>query len=333
MTDTLTMWGPITRILSPGGARGKLTVLFFHRVFAEADPMMPGEPTAAWFDRMLGWATSQFKLLPLGEAVERLKSGTLPPAAAALTFDDGYRDNLEVAAPILQRRRVPATFFITTGFLDGGIMFNDIVTETLRRTALSDVALPELGLAALPLHDWAGRRAAVGQVLRAVKYLPFEQRDAAVAELAARCRVSLPTDLMMRSAQVRELAGLGFELGAHTRSHPILRRLPAEQARAEIAGGRDDLAAITGRRIGLFAYPNGRRHQDFDELHRDMARDAGFDAAFTTEPGTADVRSDLWQLPRFTPWDRSAGRFRMRLWLNHFTNPAAPSAAPAPSHA
>ena len=82
-------------------SRGRLSILIFHRVLRERDPLLPTEPTGAEFDSLLAHLANRFSILPLAEAVERLYGGTLPRSAMAITFDDGYADNLSVAAPIL----------------------------------------------------------------------------------------------------------------------------------------------------------------------------------------------------------------------------------------
>lgn len=310
------MWKLLTTLASPAGPRSTLSVLFFHRVLASADPMLPDEPTAAGFDTLLGWIRSQFNVLALDEAVRRLADGSLPPAAAAITFDDGYRDNLEVAAPVLRRRGVPATFFIATGFLDGGIMWNDVVFESIRATRRESLQLPGLDIPRLGLHGWDERRHAVTTVLKAIKYLPYPQRAAAAASVATACDVEAPRDLMMTSSQVRELATAGFGIGAHTDTHPILSRLSDADANAEICRGRERLEAISDRRIGLFAYPNGHWRDDFDDRHIGMVERAGFDAAFTTEAGAGRIGSNRFALPRFTAWDRQPWRFKMRMMAN-----------------
>lgn len=310
------MWKLLTRIVSPGGNRGSLSVLFFHRVVAERDPLLPDEPTAKEFDQMMAWLQKQFAVIPLSEGVRRLANGTLPPAAAAITFDDGYRDNLEIAAPILKCRGLPATLFVATGFIDGGIMFNDMVIEALRRSTLSAINLPELGIENLPLTSWEQRRDAVASILPAIKHLPVCERLALVETLVAECQVSLPRDMMMTTSQLREFGNMGFELGAHTDNHPILNVLPDDLALDEITRGRVKLESMINARVSLFAYPNGRWGKDFDQRHCDMAKSCGFEAAFSTEAGTCTSQSDLWNLPRFTPWDRKPLRFHLRMLLN-----------------
>lgn len=314
-------WRLLSTLGSPGGRSGNLTVLFFHRVFAQPDLLMPGEATAHNFDTILGWLQSQFKLLPLEEAVRRIAEGTLPPAAAAISFDDGYRDNHDVAVPLLLRRGIPATFFIASGFLDGGLMWNDGIAEAVRHTTQTELALPEWDLPSLPLGNWPERSHAVGTLLHKLKYLPPDERDRAVRTVQAACRTAVPTDLMMTSEQVRSLHQQGFGIGGHTCHHPILTSLPDVEAQREISQGRADLQACVDSAIPLFAYPNGRLAKDYDQRHREMARRAGFTAAFTTEPGVCHRGSDPWAMPRFTPWDRGEIGFRFRLARNQWSRP------------
>ncbi len=303
-------------VLSPAGARGRLSVLIFHRVHAEPDPLFPTEVDARSFDAMLGWVGQLFNVMPLDAAVAALREGRLPARAAAITFDDGYADNEEVALPILQRHRMTATFFIATGFLDGGRMWNDTLIESVRSCPDAVLDLEPMGLGRHALPDWAARRAAALAIIRQVKYRPVAERLAVVAEVAERARVVLPDRLMMRSEQVRALRKAGMQIGAHTVSHPILARTGDDEARAEIVASRDALQSLLGERIGLFAYPNGRAGADYRPEHAQLARELGFDAAVTTDWGAAATGTDPYRLPRFTPWDRSRGRFGARLVRN-----------------
>lgn len=310
------IWKWLSRAASPGGKRGRLSVLFFHRVVAKPDPLAPWEPTAEGFDNILRWLGSQVEVLPLAEAVTRLREGRLPRAAAAVTFDDGYLDNAEIAAPILQRHGIPATFFVASSFLDGGIMWNDVVIESIRGSRLDTLHVSSLNLPPLALRTWDDKRQAIDSLLKTTKYLAFDERAQAVASIQQACGVEPSRGLMMSSQQVRDLASAGFTVGAHTDTHPILLRLPDEEARREIHVGKARLEALVQQPVTLFAYPNGRWQVDFDERHAKMVAQAGFAAAFSTEAGVSTSSADPYALPRFTPWDRTQFKFRARLIHN-----------------
>jgi peptidoglycan/xylan/chitin deacetylase (PgdA/CDA1 family) len=188
--------------------------------------------------------------------------------------------------------------------------------EAVRRSTRPSLPLHELGLVAdgpVPLDSNASRRRAIGTAIRALMYRPFEQR-AALADEIARCAGVVPTDApMMRSPQVAALHRAGMQIGAHTVSHPILAQLDERAVRAEITEGKQALEHLIGAEVGLFAYPHGRPVADYSAATVELVRDAGFNAAVSTAWGAADAAADPFQLPRFTPWDRSRWRFGARL--------------------
>lgn len=304
------------RWLAPPGRRGRLVIFIFHRVLPVPDALFPDLPDVARFDEILGWIESWFNVVPLDRAVRDLEAGTLPARAAAITFDDGYADNLSVAVPLLLRHRMTATFFIATAFLDGGRMWNDTVIESIRHASDAVLDLSPLALGRHSLATAAEKRAAIETLIGQAKYLPIEERLELTERIAATARVEPSTSLMLTSDALREMRRVGMQIGAHTVSHPILARLSSEEARREMADGRERLQQILGERIGLFAYPNGRFGDDYLGEHAAMAKNLGFDAAFATDWGVADCGSDLMRLPRFTPWDRRRVKFGARLALN-----------------
>ena len=291
-----------------------MLLLIYHGVKPEPDPMQPDEIDAAGFRRHMDTLAEGFNVLPLGEAVGRLRSGTLPARAACITFDDGYENNVSIALPILRERSLPACFFIATGFLDGECMWNDVIIESLRATEAAEIDLTEFGLEICRLAGVNSRRAAARSLLRKLKRQHPRARAESVERLLEILDVERPAGLMMSSAQVRMLAEEGMEIGAHTISHPILTSLTDEEAREEIHGSKERLESIIGQSVGLFAYPNGRPGQDFSTGHIEMLRESGFAAAVTTATGAADGVTDPFLLPRFTPWDRSGTRFTLRLY-------------------
>jgi peptidoglycan/xylan/chitin deacetylase (PgdA/CDA1 family) len=295
--------------------RKRLSILIYHRVLPQQDPLFPTDVHAARFERQLRFLKTAFNVIPLSQAVHALRHGGLPPRAACITFDDGYADNAEVALPILQRHGMSATFFVATGFLNGGRMWNDTVIELIRR-APPRIDLASLGLGIYTLDSMAARRAAIGALLDALKYLPLDERQRQVDAMAALLGVSVPDDLMMRSEQVRQLHRAGMDIGGHTVNHPIIARMDSASARAEIAAGKAELEQLTQAPVKLFAYPNGKPGQDYQAEHVAMVESLGFDAAVCTAWGAAAPGSDLYQLPRFTPWDEGQAGFTLRMMRN-----------------
>ena len=95
----------LARFAAPAGPDARLTVLLYHRVLPTSDPLLPAEPDAVLFDSQMALLARIFNVLPLEEALSKLRRGELPARALSITFDDGYADNLDVAVPILQRHR------------------------------------------------------------------------------------------------------------------------------------------------------------------------------------------------------------------------------------
>jgi len=295
----------------------RLSILIFHRVHAAPDPLFPFEPDAQRFESLMRFVASTFRVMTLGEAVDRLAQDTLPPRSLVITFDDGYADNAEVALPILKRLGLRATFFISTGFLNGGRMWNDSVIECLRSSSRETIDLASYGLGQQSLRTIADRRNCIELLLPRIKYLPLQERTEAVFDLQRLSGMAkLPDDLMMSSAQVQSMHHVGMEIGAHTVYHPILKSLSADEAEREIGEGRRVLEYILDAPVDVFAYPNGRPGKDYDVSHVEIIRKLGFRGAVSTAPGAAQHGVDLFELPRFTPWGNAKYVWAARLALN-----------------
>lgn len=302
-----------------------LSILIYHRVLARRDPLFPGEVDRVLFERQLRLLKRFYTPLPLPQALLRLQDGSLPPRAACITFDDGYADNAEHALPLLQRHGLHATFFIATGYLNGGQMWNDRVIGAVRHAAGPVLDLRELELGSLPLASLAQRRAAIEHVLGKLKYLPFEQRQRLAADVQRRAGATSQRHehAMLTLPQLQRLQAAGMGIGAHTVSHPILAALSDRAARNDIANGKRELEQLLQAPVTLFAYPNGKAGRDYGPAHVDIVKSLGFAGAVATDWGVARPGPglDLFQLPRFTPWDRARLAFLWRLRQNRRRTP------------
>lgn len=312
-----TMRWPFLGLITGRRRGGRLSILNYHRVHPVTDPINPGEIDAKRFAWQMELVANNFNVFTVGEAADLIAAGELPERSLVITFDDGYVDNVEIALPILNRFSLKATFFIATGFLDGGRMWNDTVIESVRCFPLGQLDLSEKGLGRYRLESWPDRHNAYSAIIKQVKHLPQVERQELVEWIASKAPEEVGQgELMMRSEQVRQLYDNGMEIGGHTVTHPILTAITDQQAEHEIAQGRQHLEAITGDEIKVFAYPNGKPGQDYLPRHRDMVERQGFKAAVSTHWGVSTVETDRFQLRRFTPWDDTPGKFMLRLIRN-----------------
>jgi peptidoglycan/xylan/chitin deacetylase (PgdA/CDA1 family) len=290
---------PLLQLLS----KDRLSVFLFHKVPKQAHPLVDGDITLAGFERILDEVVSQFRVLPLEDAVARLQTGRLPRRAACITFDDGYADWMTGALPALRQRNLHATFFITTGqFGNGAPLWH----ERIQAAVLShpgpvlEMGMPSLGQPGLA--NVAERQTLVVRLEQELKYLTLSAREPALARLEATAGVRPESLPRMSEAQLRDLHSQGFGVGGHTVNHPILDYCNEAELIEEVAGVREQLTAIVGGPITGFAYPNGRPHADFSRHHIEAVRRAGYRYAVTTHWGVANPHTSPFQIPRFTPW-------------------------------
>ena len=320
MTALSGAWRTALRVLSPAGPGSHLSIVIFHRVLERPDPLFVGDPDITRFNDICAWLAAWYQVLPLDEAVARLSRGALPSRALSITFDDGYADNHDLAMPVLKAHGLPATFFIATGYLNGGRMWNDTIVEAVRHTAQPELDLSSLklgGVGRVAVQSTQQRREAIAVLLEACKYLTQPARQAAADGIAECAQVVPRKDLMMRSDQVRAMVSAGMQIGAHTVSHPILARLNDHDAAQEISQSKGELQDLLGQPVTLFAFPNGKPGKDYGRRDVECVRKCGFKAAVSTAYGAAtQAHGNCFELPRFTPWDTAKWPFALRLARN-----------------
>lgn len=293
--------------------RGKLSILIYHQVLAEPDPMRPSEPTVEIFDWQMALIAKYFTPISLDEAVKGLAENNLPANAVCVTFDDGYVNNLTLAQPVLQKYGIPGTVYVATGFSDGINMWNDRVIHLFADQQRKSL---HLNGETVELGGWEQRRELAYAWLKKLKHLPIDERLQGVSALYQENLATEQEPLMMTPIQVKTLSEKGVTIGAHTVNHPILKVLDVEQQKREIVQSKLQLEAWTGKEVRHFAYPNGVVGTDLDELSVTAVKEAGFASAVVTNWGVSTGQTSPWMLQRFTPWDRSPGRFHLRLWKN-----------------
>ncbi|MCX6550825.1 MAG: polysaccharide deacetylase family protein [Acidobacteria bacterium] len=211
-----------------------------------------------------------------------------------ITFDDGYLDNYQTAFPILKRHRVPATFFVATGFVDNPrLSWWDEVAWMARTSPKSGI---EAGrwLSGPVLFDDPDRESAVGVLLQAYKAMPSDSTDEFLGYLAdatgsGRFDEGVNGHWWMTWDMLREMRAAGMVIGGHTVNHPVLAQLPVERQCAEIEGCGRRLAEELGEPMRHFSYPVGERYS-FTSATRACLQKAGVRYAFSYYGGTRRYR-------------------------------------------
>ena len=304
---------PLSRAVGYARRTPAFPILTYHRVNDDADPFFSALPTAV-FERQMRHVARNYRVLPVEELVERLERGGLPRNALAITFDDGYRDNLTHAAPILARLGLPATIFLATGFIGTAeVPWFDRLAQGLKKSAATTVRTP--WNEALELADVPARLRAMGRALEHLKRLPDEERHRQLETLLGSLGVTDQRtfkNLMLSWDDVHALRGLGFTIGAHTVNHPILSRVSPQRAWTEILGARTMIESACGTAPRAFAYPNGGA-EDYTETVKRLVREAGFTCAVTTRFGLNTPNTNPWELRRGGPWEHHLPTFALKL--------------------
>lgn len=271
-----------TRLLPWSG----ILSLNYHRIgVAGSSPFDHGLWSASVeaFDRQVAWLKAHFDVIRPQDlpCAQKTRKGRF----VLLTFDDGYRDNYTNAFPVLTQYGIPATFFITTGFLDNPrLAWWDEVAYLIRTCPREQIDLrPWI---AEPIRfDHPTRERNIRTVLATYKSLPGNRTDAFLGALAnatgtGRFPPSEVSDVWMTWEMVREMHKAGMEIGGHTVNHPILSRLPADEQLQEIRESVNRLRTVLGGSIQSFSYPNGDIGSFNDETRASL-RSVGIEYAFS----------------------------------------------------
>lgn len=286
-----------------------LTILAYHRVLdMEEEDAFPGDPelvsaSVACFRRQMVTLKRHWSPIPLVDAVKGVELGQrLPPRSVVVTFDDGHGDNYTHAYPILKELGIPATIFLSTGYIgtDNVFWFDRVCTLFYMAPAGTHRVTPLVS--PVTLGSVRSRRDAAQAMLEALKQLPDDQMRTAVAELESRFGAHAPVHKTRAENltwdQVREMSPNGVHFGSHTVTHPILTRTDAEQLRHELTASREAIERNTGQPCDILAYPVGKPYAYSREVI-ETAKACGYRAALSYVDGVDDVRSaDLFALKR-----------------------------------
>ena len=319
---------PLPEILTRRGANRHLTVVAFHRI-GEVDeatyPFKMGlfSATAAEFEREIVYLKRNFDILTTAELAICLRDENLPDRPAVITFDDGYRDNYQVAYPLLAKHAVPACFFVTTGWIGtSSIPWWDQVACCFKQSKFSsftspfggrDFFGPGAGLSVQALNAEAQR------FVRSMKAVRWPDALCYLEDLKTETKVdpelAIDQPIVISWDEAREMQTGGMEIGGHTRTHPILGMVEVEQiVKDEIHGCRVDLERELGNAAAAFSYPEGSPGAMSETADKAIV-DAGFTVSFSYADRLAPRHAlSPWRIPRFhSEFGDNFGHFRFSL--------------------
>lgn len=317
-------------------------ILAYHRVAEPQDDPQLLCVAAERFAGQLEVLSALGVVVSLRDLVRLAAIGRVPSRAIAVTFDDGYADNLTVAEPLLRTANVPATVFVATGGVEQGEHFwwdvlEDLVLRSSSLPSSLSVTAPDGGHE-YPVEPEAGgsraaggwditqstdptlRHAAYRALYSICRWLPPDNRRRMLAELAGQvCEPAPGADhRRLTPAEIGLLAAGGLvEVGAHGVSHAPLGSLRVDAQRDELWQSKQQVAAWSGRPVDLLSYPLGAPG-DVTRLTRQLARDCGYMAACANHRGVVWKRSDPFSLPRFLvrDWEPAGFAERLEAWLS-----------------
>jgi peptidoglycan/xylan/chitin deacetylase (PgdA/CDA1 family) len=264
--------------VSRGALRSRFRILAYHGVDDADQPVVNFDgfqvPTRV-FRAQMEWVGRRFTVWPLDRILRSMRDGAaLPHRVLAISFDDGYKNNVVRAVPILREYGFHATFFVTTGFVDGTLVpwwyrLRSRLARSAGAKAVADIAAREEEL----------------------KALPAEEREARVAGAEE------PVYPMMNWDDVKKLVELGFDVGPHTVSHVAFARETPARVEEEIRMSTARVREMTGRAPACYSYPYGR-FEDIGPEVVGLLRFEGFLGAVTTVTGLNRPGEDPFRLKR-----------------------------------
>ncbi len=283
--------------------RRQAAILTFHRFAGHGEGSRRGVAVEL-FDECMRYLVRHYRVTSLDELTFELRHGVVRPNTVVVTVDDGYHETFTLAAPVLRRYGIPASLFVVSDFLDGRLwIWTDRFRFVFDRAPRGRIELGHRGAAhVVEIRDERDRAREGERWRHLAKRLGVAERDDLLSSLAREWGIDIPAEppreyRPMSWAELRALASEGFDVGAHTRTHPILSRISSERLRTEIGESKEQIEGHVGLPVRHFAYPNGWPEDYTSEAVLTVAR-SGYRAAVTTIPGGNAPSTSLYELHR-----------------------------------
>lgn len=316
-----------TRLLtSKSAGRHSVVILLYHSINTRAADGIHApiivDPT--WFEEHMAHLAARAHVISLDHYVDAVRGrARIPRDSTIITFDDGYKDNFIHAYPVLKRYNLPATFFLSTGYIGTGLAkWEDRLSLVIARTRAPTLTAEVDGLGyrrQYSLSHPGQKLRAIDELISVLGRVAAPNRQEVLARIEGALGVNpddlLPHDLMLSWDDVREMTRTpGITFGSHGVTHARLSQLSDHDVRQELAGSKSRIEAEIQRPVRFFSYPYGELG-DRHDLSTSYLKSAGFESALTLIYGQNDERSDLFYLKRVGVPNQGRDRFPLSIWL------------------
>jgi len=296
-------------------SKQKAAVLLFHRVLPQRDALWdPIDP--ALFSKTIKFIGKNFHVISLNELLFERPLSSKP--LAAITFDDGYRDFIDYAAPVLDKEKQNASMFVVTDCIDNGLPTWTYIVDTLfantQKNEWNNYNMDEFP-EEFRKTTWATKEERVNycrKFKQHLKWIPSIKREDVIKCLFANFNdVDIPADTMMNWDEVKQISSAGFDIGSHSVSHPSLSTIADEQSISyELTRSAERIKEKTGISSKVFSYPLG----SYDDRTKRLCREAGYKASLAVDKMMYDpTMHDLYAVPRIELYSESWLKTRLRI--------------------
>jgi len=294
--------------------RQQALILMFHRFGDESRGDPQGLPIRR-FERYMKYLTDRYRVVSLRDLIRELRRGGPASNTAAVTVDDGYDDVVSLAVPVMHAYGIRASIFVVSGFVGGRLWpWTDHFRFVFDRAPRRPVRFTHRDAThTIDIRNESERSRAEERWREHAKTLPVAEREDLLGAIAEACGIAIPAAApaefrSMTWTELRALAADGFDIGAHTRSHPILSQVGSERLRDEIHGCKEEIEGNLRHPVPHFAYPNGRR-EDYTHEAVSVVSSAGYEAAVTAVPGNNTRATPMFELLRVSGDSDNLARF------------------------
>lgn len=277
-------------------------IIMYHRIGVNKHEWSQPALSLPAFERHLAHLRRYFQVIPLQELAERVRQRELPDRYAVITVDDGYKDFYQHAYPLLRKYNLPATIFVTAGHIDSDELFRwDKIRYYITYSRRTAIELP--GVGTININGQMQKQQACEFLIKKIEELDGRQSQSLIQQLREEVGVAEPNgvarELILDWKEVSRMATGGIEIGAHTMTHPILTKIPLQEAEQEITLSKKEIENRLQRPVLSFAYPNGIYDSDI----KSVVRRSGFKSAVIIGERLVSCQDNPYELPRFAGFE------------------------------